>query len=190
MDCTPRSSLPWLVARSDPCDPAPGSGGQHPGSASALGPGLAPAPPVPGLAPRQTAQAALGEQRGRQGDWSTDIDSEVKSRDYGQGLREWRQALGWGEACAIETIFVVSGYTGGLKGTQPGTVGATWFSGQRRQQGTQEKGVGTLYSLTGHGVCRGRAGSPGLSPDPRFLTINPRGRQVHLYPTIPSKGHL
>lgn len=62
------TSSPWHGARHRPCGPAPGSGGLHPGNASALEPRLAPAPPAPGLAPRQTAQAALGEQCGHQGD--------------------------------------------------------------------------------------------------------------------------
>ena len=51
--------------------------------------------------------------------------------------------------------------------------------------------VGMLHLLIGHGVYGAHpAGHPGPSPDPRLLTIDPRGRHVHLYPTIPSKGHL
>lgn len=37
---------------------------------------------------------------------------------------------------------------------------------------------------------QGGAGSPGPSLNRPLLTVDPRGRHVHLYPTIPSKGHL
>lgn len=34
------------------------------------------------------------------------------------------------------------------------------------------------------------AGSTGPSLNHLLLTVNPWGRHIHLYPTIPSKGHL
>lgn len=48
--------------------------------------------------------------------------------------------------------------------------------------------LGALHSLIGHEDCRVRQAAIGL--DPGLLTIDPRSRHIHLYPTIPSKGHL
>lgn len=110
---------PGHGAQHRPWGPAPGSGGRRPGSGPALGPGPAPAPPAPGLAPRRTAQAALGEQTGRgvRGDAEVQAGGTAKGRECagrdqgwgrpqmekppssmvredGKGLREW----GWGRS--------------------------------------------------------------------------------------------
>lgn len=65
------------------------------------------------------------------------MDSEV---ELGIWLRTVgvEAGTGWGEVYEIGTKDVASGYTGGLRGTQCGTLGATWLSGQR-QKGTLGK---------------------------------------------------
>lgn len=70
-------------------------------------------------------------------------------------------------------------------------MGATWLSGQRRQTARDRgKGGGDTPFFHRTWSLQSGAGNPGLSLDPECLTINSRGRDIHLYSTIPSKGHL
>lgn len=57
-------------------------------------------------------------------------------------------------------------------------------------KGLKGKGVGDTIFFNRTWGLQGGAGSPGLSLDSGLLTIDLRGRHIHLYPTIPSKGHL
>lgn len=52
------------------------------------------------------------------------------------------------------------------------------------------KGAGDTIFFNRTRGLQGAAGSSRLSLDSVLLTIDLRGRHVHLYPTIPSKGHL
>lgn len=83
--------------------------------------------------------------------------------------------MGWGEVYEI-----------GIQSEQwvpPGSVV------REDSKGLREKGVGdTIFFNRTQGLQDG-AGSSRLSLD-TVLTIDLRGRHVHLYPTIPSKGHL
>lgn len=91
-------------------------------------------------------------------------------------MREWRQGLGWGEVHEI-----------GIQSEQwvpPGSVVREDSTGLRGKEGGD-----TIFFKRTRGL-QGGAGSSRLSLDTVLLTIDLRGRHVHLYPTIPSKGHL
>lgn len=61
---------------------------------------------------------------------------------------------------------------------------------RKDSKGLRGKGVGDTLLFNRTWGPQDGAGSPGWNLDLRLLTIDPSGRDGHLYPTIPSKGHL
>lgn len=69
-------------------------------------------------------------------------------------LKEPRQGSGLGEAWESRTKDVASGSVRGLRGVQSGTAVPPGSVVRKDSMRLGEKGLGTLHSLIGQGVCR------------------------------------